>query len=91
MEVVPIVKGSLVMSVKNVTWRGKNMKIKITTVREIHDNDFLSWIKAVNMGNPLHPINGNNLLKHRKIEYTSHSMVDNGRSTSETTTYEILE
>jgi hypothetical protein len=67
------------------------MKIRMTTVREIDDSDYWNWIKAVNMGNPLHPIDGKKLLKTRKAEITSFDMVEGGRSTIATTTYEILE
>jgi hypothetical protein len=67
------------------------MKIRTTTVREIDDSDYWNWVKAVNMGNPLHPIDGKKLLKTRKEEHSSFDMVEGGRSTIATTTYEILE
>ena len=64
------------------------MKIKITTIREIDDQDFWNWINAINMG-PSGPINGDELLKKGKVTYSSVDCIG-FRKTSATTTYQII-
>lgn len=66
------------------------MKIKVTTIREIDNRDFDAWLKAINMGNPLKPINGKKLLEDGKFTFESVDGVGD-RTTYAKTTYEIIE
>ena len=67
------------------------MKIKITTVREFNSDDYWEWILGVNMGDPLGPISGKELLEKGKVSYTSTDRIGNFKTTTATTEYEILE